>query len=197
MGRTIFDIAKECIGYGSEFVVKGFIDDNLQALDGFRNYPPVLSSIREYRPYEKDVFTFSIGGESRRKCIEYLLERDAKFINLIHTSARIGSNVTLGIGNIIAAFTSLGADCKIGNFNMVQSYTVIGHDATIGDYNRIDTHVTCVGGIRIKDETTIHTSAVISHNVVVEDKAKVGACSFVIRKVKSGTTVLGVPAKRI
>lgn len=197
MGRTIYDIARESIGYGSEFVIKGFIDDNLYALESFDNYPPVLSRISEYVPEENDVFTFSIGGDARRKCIEDLLDRGAKFINLIHNTARIGTNVKVGKGNIIAAFTSLGADCKIGDYNMIQSYTVIGHDVSIGDFNRIDTHVTCVGGIKIKNETTIHTSAVINHKVTIEDNAKVGACSFVIRKVKAGETVLGVPAKKI
>ena len=121
MGRTIFDIAKESIGYGSEFIIKGFIDDNVNALDGFENYPPILGKISEYVPDDDDVFTFSIGGEARRKCIDSLIEKGAQFINIIHTTARIGSNVQLGIGNIIAAFSSLGADCKVGNYNMIQS----------------------------------------------------------------------------
>lgn len=197
MGRTMYDIAKECIGYEREFVIKGFLDDNLAALKGFGNYPPVLGTIFGYVPGVDDVFTFSIGGDARRKCIENLISRGAVFINLIHSTARIGSNVKLGVGNIIAAYTSLGADCKVGSYNMIQAYTVIGHDAEVGDYNRIDTHVTCVGGIQIKDEVTIHTSAVINHRVVVEDRAKVGACSFVIKKVKSEDTVFGVPAKKI
>lgn len=197
MGRTVYDIARECVGYGSEFMIKGFVDDNLLALDGFDNYPPVLGKIAEYQPEEDDVFTFSIGGDARRLCIENLVERGARFINLIHSSARIGSNVKLGEGNIIAAFSSLGADCRIGNYNMIQSYTVIGHDAEIGDFNRIDTHVTCVGGIKIKNETTVHTGAVINHKVTLCDRAKVGACSFVIRSVREGVTVLGVPAKKI
>lgn len=202
MGRTIYDIAKECIGYGKEFVIKGFLDDNLNALDGFHNYPPVLGSIKEshtnaYVPDQDDVFTFSIGGDSRKECIENLIGRGANFITLIHHTARIGTNVKIGQGNIVAAYTSLGADCSIGNFNMIQSYTVIGHDASIGNFNRIDTHVTCVGGIKIKDMVTIHTSAVINHKVTIENHAKVGACSFVIRNVKEGQTVFGCPAKKL
>lgn len=197
MGRTIFDIARECVGYGSEFEIKGFVDDNLTALEGFENYPPVLCTIRDYVPAKEDVFTFSIGGDARCECIENLIARGAEFINLIHQSARVGSNVKIGKGNIIAAFTSLGADCRVGDYNMIQSYTVIGHDAEIGNFNRIDTHVTCVGGIKIKDETTVHTSAVINHRVTLHDRAKVGACSFVIRSVKEGVTVFGCPAKRI
>lgn len=197
MGRTLYDIARESIGYDTEFTVAGFIDDNTDALNDFNGYPPMLGRICDYQPAEDNIFASSIGGSSRKECIETLISRGAEFINLIHKTARIGSNVKIGTGNLIGPFTTLGADCSVGDYNMIQSYTVIGHDAVIGNFNRIDTHVTCVGGIRIADETTIHTSAVINHKVTIENKAKVGACSFVIRKVKEGTTVLGVPAVRI
>ena len=66
MGRTVYSNALESIGYGKVFVVKGFIDDNQQALDGFHNYPPVIGSIRDYQPQEDDVFVSSIGGAARR-----------------------------------------------------------------------------------------------------------------------------------
>lgn len=195
MGRTLYDIARESIGFGEEFTIGGFIDENLSALDNFENYPPVLGKISQYKPDNDDVFTCSIGSDARRECVETLLLRNAVFINLIHKSARICTNVDMGNGNIIGPFTTLGSDCKIGNFNLIQSYTVIGHDAKIGNYNRIDTHVTCVGGITIGNCSTVHSSAVINHNVKVGDRAKIGACSFVIRNVKDDTTVFGVPAK--
>ena len=35
MGRTMFDMARESWGHETEFVVKGFIDDNVKALNGF------------------------------------------------------------------------------------------------------------------------------------------------------------------
>ena len=36
MGRTLYDMARESLGFATEFVIKGFIDDNLSALNGFR-----------------------------------------------------------------------------------------------------------------------------------------------------------------
>ena len=83
----------------------------------------------------------------------------------------------------------------MGNYKRIQSYSIIAHEAQIGDFNRIDTHVTCVGGIVVKDDVNIHTSAVISHHVIVESGAHVGALSFVIRNVEAGTTVCGNPAR--
>jgi len=197
MGRTVYSNALESVGYGEKFVVKGFIDDNLQALDGFSNYPPVIGTIKDYEPQADDVFVSSIGGESRKQCMEEIISRGGEFMELIHQTARIYTNAQLGKGNFIGAYTVIGNDAVVGDYNMIQSYTVIGHDVKIGNWNRIDTHVTCVGGIVIEDEVNIHTSAVISHNVRVESGAHVGALSFVIRKVKAGTTVMGIPAKRL
>ena len=197
MGRTVYSNALESVGYGEKFVVKGFIDDNLEALDGFPNYPPVIDTIRDYQPQENDVFVSSMGGASRRPCMEEIIRRGGEFLDLIHQTARLLTNVKLGKGNFIGAYTVIGNDAVIGDYNMIQSYTIIGHDAKVGNYNRIDTHVTCVGGVVIEDDVNIHTSAVISHNVVVETGAHVGALSFVIKKVKAGTTVMGNPAKKL
>ena len=197
MGRTVYSNALESVGYGEKFVVKGFIDDNLEALDGFPNYPPVIGTIRDYQPQEDDVFVSSMGGASRRPCMEEIIRRGGEFLDLIHQTARLLTNVKLGKGNFIGAYTVIGNDVVIGDYNMIQSYTIIGHDAKVGNYNRIDTHVTCVGGVVIEDDVNIHTSAVISHNVVVETGAHVGALSFVIKKVKAGTTVMGNPAKKL
>ena len=197
MGRTLYSNALESVGYGEKFVVKGFIDDNLKALDGFENYPPIVDTIRDYQPQEGDVFVSSIGGAARRPCMEEIIRRGGEFLQLVHNTARIYTGAKMGKGNFIGAYTVIGNDATVGDYNMIQSYTVIGHDAKIGNWNRIDTHVTCVGGTIIEDDVNIHTSAVISHNVVVETGAHVGACSFVFRKVKAGTTVMGNPAKRI
>lgn len=197
MGRTIYSNALESVGYGEKFVVKGFIDDNLAALDAFENYPPIVGTIRDYQPQPDDVFVSSIGGASRRACMEEIIRRGGEFMELIHETARIYQNARLGKGNFIGAFSVIGNDAVVGDYNMIQSYTVIGHDAHIGNWNRIDTHVTCVGGIVIEDEVNIHTGAVISHNVTVGTGAHVGALSFVIRKVKPGTTVCGNPAKKL
>lgn len=196
-GRTVYGIALECEGYGSFYTVKGFLDDNLNALDNFPNYPPIVGKISDYKPSIDDVFICAIGGSSRRTVTEKLLSQGADFINLIHQTARIRTNVQLGKGNIICPFVSIGVDSSVGSYNIFQSFTTIGHDVIIGDFNRIDTHVTCVSGVRIGNDVDIYTSSVINNGVVIEDGAHVGACSFVIKKVKSGTTVLGVPAKVI
>lgn len=198
MGRSVYCIAKGCIGYGTEFVVKGFIDDDLSQLDNFEGYPPMFGTIDDYVIEEDDVFVCSIGDTKTKKIIcEKLKARGAKFQTLIHKTAIVRQNAKIGDGCIIADFASVGADCTIGENSLVQTFAIAAHDCKIGNYVRIDTHATCVGGVVIEDTATIHTSAVVSHNVVVGEGATVAALSFVIKKVKPGITVYGNPAKTL
>ena len=197
MGRTMYDMARESNGYGIEYDIRGFIDDNTSALDSFENYPPLIAPIQGYQPKDNEIFICSIGGNARKKCMEEIISKGGQFLTMIHSTARIGTNVQIGEGSIVGAYTTIGADVKVVKYNLIQSYTVIGHDSVIGNWNRIDTHVTLVGGTIVQDGTDIHTSAMINHNVTVESHSRVAACSFVIRRVKEGTTVMGNPAKRL
>lgn len=196
MGRSVYCIAIGSIGYGTEFQVKGFIDDDLHSMDEFANYPPMLGTIDGYEIQENDVFVCSIGSTKTKKMIcEKLKARGAKFQTLIHKTAIVRQNAKIGDGCIIADYASVGADSTIGENTLVQTFSIAAHDCKIGNYVRIDTHSTCVGGVIVEDCATIHTTAVVSHKVVVGEGAVVAAMSFVIKKVKPNTTVYGNPAK--
>lgn len=196
MGRSIYNVALCCKGYGTEFLIKGFLDDKLNQLDGFDEYPPILGTIDGYTIQQDDVFTCSLGSvQTKVKCCEKIINKGGKFLTLIHSQAIVPSSANLGEGCIVGPFCIVDCDTKIGKLCLLQTDAVIGHDCVIGDYSRVDTHVICVGGVKIGNRATIHTSAVLNHKVVVEDDAVVGACSFVIRRVKKGTTVCGNPAR--
>lgn len=196
MGRSVYCMAQNSIGYNEDFRVKGFLDDNIHSMDNFDNYPRVIGRIDEYCIQDNDVFICSIGSVKIKKGIcEKLKNRGAKFYTLIAKTAIVRNNVKIGEGSIIADYASLGADCKIGSHCLIQTYSIVAHDCVLGDYVRIDTHAVCVGGVIVRDCVTVHTGAVISHNVVIGDNSVVAASSFVIRKVKPNSTVYGNPAK--
>ena len=196
MGRSVYCIAQGCKGFATEFTIKGFIDDDLHSLDGFEGYPPVLDTIHNYEIQSDDVFICSIGNvKTKKRLSEELKQKGAKFLTLIHETAIVRQNAIIGEGTIVADYASIGADCKIGQGCLIQSYSIVAHDCIIGDYVRVDTHAVCVGGVILKDLATIHTGTVISHKVIVEEGSTVAATSFVIKKVKAGSTVWGNPAK--
>ena len=199
MGREVYHLATECEGYGVDFDIKGFLDDNINALDGFEfPYPPVLSTISDYNIEEEDVFACSIGNvHTKVKIVEHVESKGGKFINLIHPNVQINKTTKLGGGLLVFHDVHVGCDAKIGNHVMLQSYAAIGHDVVIGDFCRIDPKASVIGGVHMGNRVTLHTMSLLNHKVCVGDDATVGAMSFVVRKVKPGTTVFGIPAKEI
>lgn len=198
MGRCIYNIATNSLGYNQVFDIKGFLEYDTDALAGFNGYPPIIGNDDMYEICPDDIFVCSIGDVSTKvKACEKLKSRGASLYTLIHKRASIGLNTTIGEGTVIDEGVHIDPDVKIGSNCLIQTYAIIGHDSVIGNYVRIDTQCSLVGGTVVKDRAIIYTHAMINHNVVIGENAVVGACSFVMRKVKPGETVFGVPAKPI
>jgi UDP-3-O-[3-hydroxymyristoyl] glucosamine N-acyltransferase len=133
----------------------------------------------------------------RLKVISELVKRGATFINLIHNTARTTNTSRIGKGCIVGPFVSIGADSVIEDYCILQTGSIVGHDARIGTNSRIDNYSILVAGVMIEKNCTIHSNSVINANITVGEGAIVGACSFVIRDVKSGSSIFGNPAKRL
>ena len=97
MGRSVYCIAQGCRDFGVKFTIKGFIDDDLHSLDGFKGYPPLIDTIQNYKIQPDDVFICSIGNVNTKKRIcEELKKRGAEFITLIHKTAIVRQNAVIG-----------------------------------------------------------------------------------------------------
>ena len=198
MGRQVSLFAKGCAGYQKEYVIKGFLDDNPNAMKGFEEFPPLLGSVDNYEIQPNDVFFNSIGDiQAKKRCINKILDRGGEFITLIHPTASVSEGTTIGRGCMISARAGIGTEGSVGDFCLIQDNAIIGHDVHVGNFCRIDCNVVLIAGVSLDDDVCIHTSSVINHNVRIGEGATVGALSFVIRNVKPGTTVQGNPAKRI
>ncbi len=197
-GREVYCTALESIGYGEEFVVKGFIDDNVHALDKFEGYPPILNTIDGYQPEEDDVFACAVGVvKTRRILSEKIIAKGGAFQTLIHKTAYIGKNAKVGEGCIILAGARIHCDVTVGKYVIVQPYSILGHDVQVGDWTLINALADCGGMSKVGDMVTLHTTSFILPLSVIEEGATVGAGSVVLRKVKAGMTVMGVPAKPV
>lgn len=198
MGRCVYNIAINSCGYGTEFIVKGFLEKEVKTMDGYDGYPPIVADDDSYVITPEDVFVCSIGDvKTKTIVVESYRKRGAKFMSLIHKKAILGMNVVLGDGCVIDEGVHIDPDVKVGDNCLIQAQTIIGHDSRIGANVRIDSQSFLVGGTVVDDCATIYTKAMINHNVTIGKNAVVGACSFVIKSVKPGVSVFGIPAKPI
>ncbi len=197
-GREAFTLAKNSIGYNTEFVVKGYLDSNLNALDDFEGYPPVLSTIEDYSIITDDVFICAIGDvQLRVKTVNEILSKGGEFTNLIHNSVYLGDNVTLGTGIFIAYDVVISNDTIIKDYVLINSRALIGHDCDIRKFTSIGVYAFIGGGVTIGEQSAIHANASIRNNVMIGSNANVGMGSVVIKDVESDSIVFGNPAKKI
>jgi len=197
LAREVYDLALICYGHDEDFKIKGFLSDGPSNIEEL-GYPKVLSKVASYQLKENDVFFCGIGNvRDRKKTVNIIKDKGGRFINLIHPTAVISPSVKLGLGIAIKAFCVISSDVKIDDFTFLQSSVIMGHDVEIGKYCQINSFAFFAGYANVADLVSINAGAKIIQNVKVEEESVVGMGSVVINRVKKGTTVFGVPAKRL
>lgn len=197
-GRIACDIARNMPGYGSEFDIKGYLDDKNDALDGFYDYPKIIDTVENYHAKKDDVFVCALGDvKAKEKYIDILNKQEIEWFTIIHPSAMINHNAKIGKGCIISQGALLDVDSELGDFVCVQCYALVGHDVKIGKYCMIDSLCFLGGGDVIEDSVTLHTRSTVAPKITIGKNSVINACSLIIRNVKSSCVMMGNPAKEI
>lgn len=124
--------------------------------------------------YEEGVFDFivnGIGGSTllRKKYFDTLSSMGVPFCNLIHPTAVIGQNVTMGSGNIILPMTHIGPNAQIGNDCFFTAMTSIEH------HNILGSHCTFGPGVKTSGSVTIGECTKFGAGIYVEPLVEIGS----------------------
>lgn len=197
-GREVYYTATQSKGIETEFKIKGFLDDNEDALAGLEGYPPILDSVENYIPKPDDLFITALGSvETKKKYSEIILKKGGKFYTVIHQNAIVDPTSQIGEGCIIMRDVSISSNVKVGDHVTVMPNSIIGHDAAIGKWSHIGPMV-FMGGYSEADECVqLNVRSTILAKIKLGRHSVVGAGSVVIKYVDEYTTVFGNPAKNI
>jgi sugar O-acyltransferase (sialic acid O-acetyltransferase NeuD family) len=198
LGREVFSWVSDASKHQSEWSIAGFLCDDLNALDNYDYDIPIVGGIQDYVPHDEDLLVMAIADpRDKLDLANKLEERGAKFITLIHPTAIIAKNAKIGRGCVVCQFSSVSCDTNVGNFVTVNTRTGIGHDSKIDDGCTLSSLVDLGGYVQMGRGVFVGGSANILPKTKIGDFATIGAGSVVVRSVKSGVTVFGVPAKTI
>ena len=198
--REVYWHAHNSLGYGTEFIIKGFLEGNIPLDHSKYSLLPaqVLENILNYKISQNDVFVLALANSRLKELFAGIIASNGgKFINLLHKTAMVSDTAKLGIGIILCQFTSISCNTVVGNHAMLNAYSSLGHDAVIGDYSSIMGHVDITGNVSVGTHTFWGSGSRALPSSKIGNYATVGAGSVVIRKVKDGKTVFGVPAMEI
>ncbi|MFQ5444979.1 MAG: acetyltransferase [Nitrospinales bacterium] len=195
-GRTVLNYAKDCFPAGSEFFIKGFLDDNPASLENYNLDKKILGAVGDFRIKENDFFLMALGDPaSKKKLTEKLEAKGARFIPLIHPLAYIAPNSSIGTGCIICPFSSVGPDVVLDNYVTLNISTSCGHDSKVGKFSVLSPHATVNGFAILEDEVFLGTHATVTPGKRVGSKSKLSAGSVALNDVPPNSLVFGNPGK--
>lgn len=175
-GREVYSLAKRSIGYDETFTIKGFLDDQSDLLDGFKNLPPILSSVEDYKIQHNDVFICALGSVYWKKYYASIIQiKGGEFINLVDKTAVLGDNCRLGRGCIVCAYVIISNNVSLSDFVSVYPYTAFGHDVEVGNYVHVGPYCFFGGFTLVEDEAVIHVRTTVFDRIKIGKQAVIGA----------------------
>jgi len=185
-GRVCADIA--CL-MGYEKIL--FLDDG--------DAPCAVGKTADYTKYLQSAdFFVAIGNAAIRRRIQKMLEENgAQIATLIHPSAVLAENVSVGKGTAIMAGAVINPGTVIGEGAIINTCASVDHDGRIGDYAHITVGVRICGTVEIGEDTWVGAGAAIIQNLRICAGCMIGAGAVVIRNITEPGTYVGVPAKKV
>ena len=80
-GRTVHNHLQKLYNFNTEFRIKGFLDDKVDALLGYKNYAPILSSVEDYKICNDDLFICSLGNVNYKKKYSNIILDKGFYVN--------------------------------------------------------------------------------------------------------------------
>lgn len=197
-GREMLAWARQSIQFEQEWTIRGFIDDNLDALRGMNTPAPMLGRISDYAPKSDEVFICALGVPTlKRRCSEMIEARGGRFSRLIHRTAVLGDNVEMADGVVMCPYAVASANNRLGRGVAINLHSSVDHDAEVGDWSQINCHCDLTAGVKVGREVFMGTRVSVIPNITIGDGAYLGAGSVVLRNVEAGWKMVGAPARRI
>ncbi|MCO5388441.1 MAG: acetyltransferase [Desulfosporosinus sp.] len=193
--RDVLQVVKEINKVKATWDIKGFIADSGLDIHKLTNGEfDILGKIDEWTPKPAEEYVCAIADpNSKRIVTQRLMEKGAKFANIIHPNVEINDYCSLGEGIILYRDAVIGPNAAIGNH--VHVNTKIAHDCQIGDYTTVSILAAILGNVTIGTGVFVSAGSTVIPHISIGDNAYIGAGSVVIKNVQNNRKVFGNPAR--
>lgn len=116
-------------------------------------------------------------------------------VTVVHPSAVMGSEVTVGQGSVIMPGAILNAGTRVGDNAIVNTGVTVDHDCVLEEGCHISPGAHLSGGVVVGAEAHVGIGASVLPNVRIGPGAVVGAGAVVLRDIPAGQTWAGNPAR--
>jgi len=197
-GREVLQWAEDVNEVELTWNIKGFLDDDKQALDGKKCRYEVIGTVDDYEICQDDLFICAIGNPVvREKVVNKMLLKGAQFTSVIHPTSVIADNAEIGGGAILYPYSIISDNAALEPFCIVNMHSCVAHDARLGKYCTISAFCDITGNTKLGDYVFMGSGVKLVPSVKIGDNAFICAGSIVMTNVREGRKVMGNPAKKI
>lgn len=177
----------------------GFVDDDMSKQGITWHGYSVLGDRKIFNKYKKAKVLAVPGNPSnylkREQLIDSMGISSERFVKLVHPTATIGPEVSIGFNTLIMGGVQTTVDISIGNHCVVRPNTVISHDVKIHDYCLIGANVSISGNVEISRLSYIGAGSNLIQGLFVDEGTLVGMGAVVLRSTTPCSVVVGNPAR--
>lgn len=180
------------------YKVQYFFDETSQAKEYLGI--PVVKHLHEILNIRGCRFVIAIGDNNLRESVRAKLVGnipDDSFPAIIHKSAYVGRNASIGFGTLVFPFSNIGTSAKVDNFCILNTNSILEHDSRMGAFSALAPGAAIGGNSQIGSGTWIGLNASVRQGISIGDNSIVGAQSYVDKDTGSNVVTYGVPAKVI
>ncbi len=174
-----------------------FIDKNPQ-IDMLGEYP-VADEDTDLDLYIGKKYDFIVGiGDAgiRRKVQEKLESKGVNIVTLVHPSAVVAYDVTIGKGTVVMANAVINPGTTVGNGCIINTCASVDHDNIIGDYVHISVGAHTAGTVHVGDNVWMGIGSIVSNNLNICADAFICAGAVVVKNIEVAGKYAGYPARK-
>lgn len=206
-GTVLASAVEDIISDNNHWELLGFTNDSHSQGDTLEGYPTLgkpENVVREYMRHEDCYFYFALIGAKvtiprvmRLKQLESLGLPTSRFATLVHPTAVISKNVSLGYGVFISPFVYVGPETQIESHVYIHGQCYVARNSLLDTYAYLAPKVVVGAEVTLGKGAYLGTSSSTIERIKIGSWSVVGIGATVLHNVADYSIAIGSPAKTI
>lgn len=181
----------------NNFEISGYFDSEEKVFNPFNLKYLGTEHRFDFEQLKQEAILFPSVGENtiRKKMVDFIVSKQLTEIKLIHASASIGFQVSIGDSTLVAPNVSINSLSKIGKGCILNTNCVVEHECLIGEFAHIGPGAVLAGNVTVGELTFVGANATVKQGVKIGKNCIIGAGSVVLENIPDNTIYVGNPAK--